>query len=123
MNETNPSRVRYENSQPILRVENMEASLRFYVGVLGFANASWGNEEFTSINRDRAGIYLCRGGQGRGGAWVWLGVEDVEVIYRDLQARGVPIRMPPTNYSWALEMQIEDPDGNVLRLGSEPRPD
>jgi predicted enzyme related to lactoylglutathione lyase len=123
MNQTNPARVRYENSQPILRVENMEASLRFYVGVLGFANANWGNEDFTSVNRDCAGIYLCRGGQGRGGAWVWLGVEDVEVIYRDLKARGVPIRMPPTNYSWALEIQIEDPDGNVLRLGSEPRPE
>jgi predicted enzyme related to lactoylglutathione lyase len=122
MNETNSSRVRYEGSQPILRVENMETSLRFYVAVLGFSNASWGNDDFTSVNRDSAGIYLCRGGQGRGGAWVWLGVEDVEVIYRDLKALGVPIRMPPTNYSWALEMQIEDPDGNVLRLGSEPRP-
>jgi len=123
MNETNPLHGRYENSQPILRVENMDVSLGFYVGALGFANASWGNEDFTSVNRDSAGIYLCRGGQGRGGAWVWLGVEDVEVIYRDLKARGVPIRMPPTNYSWALEMQIEDPDGNVLRLGSEPRPE
>jgi len=123
MNQTNPARVRYESSQPILRVENMEASLRFYVGVLGFANANWGNDDFTSVNRDSAGIYLCRGGQGRGGAWVWLGVEDVEVIYRDLKARGVPIRMPPTNYSWALEIQIEDPDGNVLRLGSEPQPE
>jgi hypothetical protein len=69
MNQTNPSRVRYENSQTILRVENMEASLRFYVGVLGFANANWGNEDFTSVNRDCARIYLCRGGQGRGGAW------------------------------------------------------
>lgn len=121
MTDATPSRVRYENSQPILRVENMEASLRFYVGVLGFANARWGNDNFTSVNRDGAGIYLSRGAQGRGGAWVWLGVEDVEVIYKDLKARGVTIRMPPTNYSWALEMQIEDPDGNVLRLGSEPR--
>lgn len=33
---------------------------------------------------------------------------------------GVPVRMPPTNYPWALEMHLEDPDGNVLRLGSEP---
>ena len=99
----------------------MEASLRFYVGVLGFTNAPWGNDDFTSVNRDRAGIYLCRGGQGRGGAWVWLGVRDVAVLYEELKSRGVPIRMAPTNYSWALEMQIEDPDGNVLRLGSEPR--
>jgi predicted enzyme related to lactoylglutathione lyase len=114
-----PSRARYENSQPILRVENMESSLRFYVGVLGFSNASWGSEDFTCVTSDGAAIYLCRGGQGRGGAWVWVGVEDVEIIHEELKARGVPIRMPPTNHSWALEMQVEDPDGNVLRLGSE----
>lgn len=116
------SRIYYEGSQPILRVENMETALSFYVGVLGFTNVAWGTDEFTSVNRDRAGIYLCRGAQGRGGAWVWLGVDDVEVIYQDLQQRGVPIRMAPTNYPWALEMHIEDPDGNVLRLGSEPKP-
>ena len=29
--------------------------------------------------------------------------------------------MAPTNFSWALEMHVEDPDGNVLRLGSELR--
>lgn len=27
---------------------------------------------------------------------------------------------PPTSYSWALEFQVEDPDGNVLRFGSDP---
>jgi len=116
-----PSGIYYENSQPILRVENMEAALRFYVDVLGFRNASWGTDDFTSVDRDTAGIYLCRGSQGRGGAWVWLGVDNVEVIYADLKSRGIPIRMPPTNYSWALEMHLEDPDGNVLRVGSEPR--
>jgi predicted enzyme related to lactoylglutathione lyase len=117
----NASRIYYEGSQPILRVENMEAALRFYVDVLGFSNARWGTDEFTSVNRDQAGIYLCCGGQGRGAAWVWLGVDDVEPIYADLKSRGVAIRMPPTNFPWALEMQVEDPDGNVLRLGSEPK--
>ena len=33
------------------------------------------------------------------------------------------IRLPPTNYFWALEMHTEDPDGNVLRLGSDPLSD
>ena len=116
------ARIYYENSQPILRVENMEAALRFYVGALGFSNATWGTDDFTSVNRDRAGLYLCRGGQGRGGAWVWLGVDDVEVIHEDLKRRGVSIRMAPTNYPWALEMQVEDADGNVVRIGSEPKP-
>jgi len=99
----------------------MAEALRFYVDVLGFENASWGTDDFTSISRDRQGIYLCRGGQGQGRAWVWIGVEDVEPLYEDYKVRGVKILLPPTNYPWALEMQIEDPDGNVLRMGSEPK--
>ncbi len=89
-----------------MRVENMEASLRFYVDILGFKNADWGTGDFTSVNRD--------------GAWVWIGVEDAAKLHEELKARGVPIRMSPTNYSWALEFHVEDPGGNVLRFGSEP---
>ena len=116
-----PVTVRFENSQPILRVENINASLRFYVDKLGFANASWGSDDFTSVNRDGAGIYLCRGDQGRGGAWIWIGVEDAEKLHDELKACGVTIRMPLINHSWALEFQVEDPDGNVIRFGSEPK--
>jgi predicted enzyme related to lactoylglutathione lyase len=117
----NPSPVFFENSQPILRVEDMNASLRFYVDKLGFKNAGWGGDEFTSVNRDSAGIYLCRGDQGRGGAWIWIGVEDAEKLHDELKARGVAIRTPLTNHSWALEFQVEDPDANVIRFGSESR--
>lgn len=115
-----PTQVRFEGSQPILRVEDMPRALRFYVDLLGFANANWGTEEFTSVNRDRAGIYLCRGSQGAGRAWAWIGVEDVGMLHQEYLGRGVAIRMPPTNFPWAVEMKVEDPDGNVLRLGSDP---
>jgi catechol 2,3-dioxygenase-like lactoylglutathione lyase family enzyme len=116
-----PGPVFFENSQPILRVEDMNASLRFYVDKLGFKNAGWGGDEFTSVNRDRAAIYLCRGDQGRGGAWIWIGVEDAEKLHDELKAHAVAIRAPLTNHPWALEFQVEDPDGNVIRFGSEPR--
>ena len=119
--ETRSERVRFEGAAPVLRVEDMNASLAFYVGLLGFKNADWGNNDFTHVSRDGAGIYLCRGDQGRGGAWVWVGVDDVAKLFEEFVARGVPIRMPPTNFPWALEMQIADPDGNVLRLGSDPK--
>jgi len=117
----NPVTVRFENSQPILRVDDIEKSLRFYVNILGFRNADWGSADFTCISREGTCIYLCRGDQGRGGAWVWVGVEDAEKLHNELKARGVQIRGPLVNHSWALEFQIEDPDGNVLRLGSEPK--
>ena len=57
---------------PILRVEDMSTSVRYYVDVLGFENAVWGNDDFTRVGRDGKGIYLCRGGQGHAGAWVWI---------------------------------------------------
>ncbi|HXC43203.1 MAG TPA: VOC family protein [Candidatus Dormibacteraeota bacterium] len=119
MADPNPTGIHFEGSQPILRVEDMQASLHFYLNLLGFRNVHWGTDEFTRVNRDRAGIYLCRGGQGQGRAWLWIGVEDVEKLHEEYKARGVPIRMPPTNYPWALEMHVEDPDGNVIRFGSD----
>lgn len=56
-----------------------------------------------------------------GKAWAWIGVDDAERLYQEYNTNGAKIRLPPTNYSWALEMQVEDLDGNVLRLGSDPR--
>lgn len=115
------ARVHFESCEPILRVENMEASLKFYVDLLGFKNAPWGNNDFTHVSRDQAGIYLCRQSQGMGKAWVWVGVGDAEKLHAEYLGRGVKIRMPPTNFPWALEIHVEDPDGNVLRLGSDPK--
>ncbi len=112
--------MRFEGSQAILRVEDLKRSLAFYVDVLGFTPASWNTGDFTSVNRDGAAIYLCEGKQGRGEAWVWIGVEDAAQLYREWKNLDVKILMPPTNFPWALEMQVEDLDGNVLRLGSEP---
>ena len=65
---------RFENAAPILRVSDMATSVRYYVDVLGFRNADWGDNDFTSVNRDDAGIYLCRGAQGQPGTWAWIGV-------------------------------------------------
>jgi catechol 2,3-dioxygenase-like lactoylglutathione lyase family enzyme len=114
-----PESVRFECVDPILRVSDMARSVAYYVDVLGFTNASWGTDEFAHVGRDGRGIYLCREGQGRGGAWVWIGVSDVRALYAVYRDRGALIRSEPANFPWALEMQVEDPDGNVLRFGSD----
>ncbi|HEY7783226.1 MAG TPA: glyoxalase superfamily protein [Pyrinomonadaceae bacterium] len=116
-------KTKFEHADPILNVSDMAVSVKYYVDVLGFRNADWGSETFTSVNRDTAGIYLCQGGQGRPGTWVWIGVEDVAMLYEEYTASGATILRPPKNYPWAYEMHVEDPDGHVLRFGSEPRTD
>jgi predicted enzyme related to lactoylglutathione lyase len=115
--------VHFENADPILRVENMQAAVRYYVEVLGFRNADWAYANFTSVNRDNAGIYLVSGEQGHPGTWVWVGVSDAEALYAEWQAKGARIRHAPRNYPWALEFHVEDLDGNILRIGSDHKQD
>jgi len=117
------AKTRFEHADPILRVANMPESVRYYVEVLGFRNAAWGSDDFTCVTRDGATIYLCRGDQGCPGSWAWIGVEDVAALHKEYQATGAKVRQGPMNHSWALEIQVEDPDGHVLRFGSEPLAD
>ncbi len=112
---------RIENIAPVLSVKDMKMSLHFYVDILGFTNANWGDDNFTSINRDKSGIYLCKGGQGNPGTWIWVGFDgDIFLFYSELKGKGVIIKMPPTNFSWAMEMHVQDPDGHILRFGTDP---
>jgi predicted enzyme related to lactoylglutathione lyase len=41
-------------------------------------------------------------------------------LREEIVARGVKLRMEPKNFPWAKEIHVEDPDGNVIRFGSEP---
>jgi predicted enzyme related to lactoylglutathione lyase len=105
---------------PIFSVRDLRASVDYYVRALGFKVDFL--ETIAWVSRDRCGIFLVQGDQGNPGAWVWIGVEDVEALYEEYRAKGANIRQPPTNFPWACEMQVDDPDGNVLRIGSEPKP-
>jgi catechol 2,3-dioxygenase-like lactoylglutathione lyase family enzyme len=114
--------VLFEGVTPILRVRSVGDSVPYYVQCLGF-KVDWETPGFVSVSRDKCHIFLCEGDQGHFGTWIWLGVEDAESLFHEYQASGARVRHPPNNYAWAYEMQVEDPDGNVLRLGSEPRED
>jgi len=105
---------------PVLRVRDAAASRDYYVQALGF-RVDFQSEDFVSVSRGRCNLFLCEGDQGNPGSWVWIDGKDVDVLYEEYKRTGAKIRHPPTNYSWALEMQVEDLDGNILRLGSDPR--
>ena len=108
---------------PIFPVANLAAAIDYYVNILGF-RLNWQHESnFASVSRDKCNIFLCEGEyQGHAGTWTWVGVTDAAALEAEFRVCGARIRYPATNYSWALEVQVEDPDGNVLRYGSEPLP-
>jgi catechol 2,3-dioxygenase-like lactoylglutathione lyase family enzyme len=108
----------FEGVAPILRVRDLAASLRYYLDVLGFT-IDWETPQIAAVSRGNCCLFLSEGDQGHPGAWVWIGVSDADALFAEYSARGAIIRNPPNNFPWALEMQVADPDGNVLRLGSE----
>jgi uncharacterized glyoxalase superfamily protein PhnB len=110
---------RFGGVTPILSVRDLRASVDYYVKTLGFKLDFL--DSIASVSRDRCAIFLVQGDQGHPGSWMWIGVDDVDAVHQEYMASGATIRQPPTNFSWACEMQVEDPDGNVLRIGSEPK--
>ncbi len=117
------ARTRFEHANPILNVSSLARSVEYYVDVLGFTNAEWGGGEFTCVTRDGASIYLSEGDQGQPGTWVWVGVDDVEALHNEYSGSGATILQTPENFPWAFEMKVSDPDGHVLRFGSDPKDD
>jgi predicted lactoylglutathione lyase len=110
-----------EHVTPILRVEDLEASRHYYMQKLGFV-LDWDADGMISVSRDNESIMLCEREQGQPGTWLWIGVDDVDALFAEFSAKGAHIRSPPKNFSWAYEFAVEDPDGHVLRFGSEPKP-
>lgn len=118
-----PSHKLVENAIPVLAVADVQASLRFYRDVLDF-HRDWGGDDgapqIASVSRDGHAIML----QGRSPAapgCVWIGLSGLASLWEKIQSYGdVNVLQRPTNQPWALEMKIEDLDGNVLWFGSEP---
>lgn len=109
-----------ENITPILRVEDLAVSERYYCDVLGFT-LEWTDPWMIGVSRDGRGVMLCKQHQGNPGTWLWIGVEDADALYAEVSAKGAVIRDAPQNFAWGYEFQVQDPDGHVLRFGSEPK--
>ncbi len=115
--------INFHHASPILRVNDLAASIQYFRDVLGFSLDWHDPTQFASVTRGDANIMLSLGDQGNPPAWVWIGVGDAAALRDEYKAKGARIRMEPTNFPWALEMHVEDLDGNVLRLGSDPLQD
>lgn len=111
----------FHTASPILRVTKLENSLDYYQYKLGFSVDWVHKNNFASVTRGKANILLCEGDQGQGKAWIYIGVGDTEQLFQEYKRSGAFIRQEPTNFFWAMEMQVEDIDGNVIRFGSDPK--
>lgn len=109
----------FGSPMPVFRVKDVNASLAYYQQALAFKLQWRAGDGFAGIRREYCSIMLTDDNQSQPRMWIWIGVEDVRALHREFASSGATIRNPPENFEWALEMQIEDLDGNVLRIGSD----
>lgn len=115
-----------ENTIPVLAVRDVQVSLRFYCDLLEFQR-DWGGDgemsDIASVSRDDQPIMLQRRKQAGSGC-VWIGVSSLVSLWNLVRSNAaVHVVQPPTNHRWALEMKIQDPDGNILWFGTDPLTD
>lgn len=106
---------------PIFNVDDLQASQSYYRDALGFkVDWQYGDPpDFGSVSRGHSVIFMCKGCQGSPGAWVMIFAPDVDRLHEEFRSKKAIIRMPPTNMPWGMrEMQVADPDGNILRFGA-----
>ncbi|MES9805953.1 glyoxalase superfamily protein [Streptomyces cinereoruber] len=105
-----------EEAIPVLRVEDAAAAVAWY-GRLGFVR-QWehrfepGFPAFVEVARGAVRLFLSEHtGDARPGTLVYLRVRDVDAVASEF---GVRVEDAP----WAREVELRDPDGNRLRIGT-----
>jgi uncharacterized glyoxalase superfamily protein PhnB len=110
-----------EQITPILAVSDFQQSMSYFVNQLGFRRLwDWGDPpSFGAVGRDKVEIFLSLNSQGNPGTWMSIFVDDdVDALYREFTAQGAVILRPPQDQLWGMrEMQVQCPDGHILRFG------
>lgn len=101
---------------PILRVEDAEVALKWYE-LVGFT-AQWKHRfeanlpAFVEITRGQLRVFLSEHeGDAPPNTLIYLRVHDVDAIAAEFG-------MSPEEAPWAREIELRDPDGNRLRVGT-----
>lgn len=113
-----------ENIIPVLPVTNLKQAIRFYTDFLGF-RCDWGDgpdDKICSIGRGGHGFMLSEVLPECTGTTVWMGISD-DSLFSDVIEKGVKVILPPRNKEWAYEMKFEDPFGNIIWFGTDPKAD
>jgi uncharacterized glyoxalase superfamily protein PhnB len=110
---------------PVLRITHAAQAEQFYCAGLGFekrfsyrADPSLPDPCYIGLARDGVVLHVSSfSGDGVAGGVVNLLVDDVDALFGELQSKGVPIAMPPTDQTWGnREMYVKDADGNAIRF-------
>ena len=111
---------------PIVHVSDSVAAEDFYCKGLGFTVlASWRPDEanedpcYMTMVRDEAWLHVTSFKDGAvGSSAVYALVADIDALYAEFVAKGIPVPHPPIDQTWGTrEISVRDADGNKILFG------
>ena len=111
----------------VLEVSDLQRSIDFYVGKLGFfTHGAWGDPpSFCIVQRGGVTIALDRSRTVRdvplNQYWAaYLYVENADALAEDYRAKGVEIVREPCDMDYGLrDFDVRDPDGHLIAFGHD----
>ena len=106
-----------------IRVRDLDAARRWYVGHLGMRLEFEVPGRRTVALQDDAGLTLFLdeivGDLAADGVVLTFQVDDVDDMHRRLAAAGVAFASPPAKRPWGYGAELHDPDGHLVLLWDE----
>lgn len=116
----------YRYAVPVLHVSSASAAEEFYCKGLGFRRVSAMPNDgatltdpcYVELRRDDVTMHISSfPGDGVSGGVVFLLVDDVDVLHKELVRKGIRIDLKPTEQTWGnREMYVKDADLNSIRF-------
>ena len=121
-----PSKVVFQNSTPVLKSGDYDRSRAFYEGTLGYRVMEEGGEppRFGIFERGRSVLFV---NAWKGppnpvpGVWeAYIHVAGLEALFAEYEAAGARIVRPVEETVYGMrEFEVADPDGNLLCFGED----
>jgi len=115
----------FREAIPVLHVSSSAAAQAFYCDRLGFQQAfAFRLDEaepdpcYMGLTRDGAELHVSSfSGDGVSGGVVFLVVDDLDELHKELLSKHVAIDLEPTEQTWGnREMYVKDVDRNSIRF-------
>lgn len=112
-----------KGSAATFHVSDIEASLVFYKGLLGFTERFCFGD-YAGVEHGEVQIHLSgpastnkrQVGQGS----IYIFCDNVDAYYEEITGKGAITQAPPKDYEYGMrDFVVEDPDGNLLGFGQE----
>lgn len=106
----------------VVYVGDVSRSLEFYEGHLGFKPVEVGLPDYATVVDPGGETTICihRGSSqrptpGKDGAWLYIELEDLDAVCKELARRGVEFEQMPRDMQWGWRhAYLRDPDGQLL---------